>query len=66
MVEVLASVFTPARSLAVDHPTLSEAGQWSRKMGNSQGVLIPKPILAPVGLEGTADDAAKPTLSSLL
>ena len=26
-----------------------------RKMGNSQGVLIPKPILAQVGLEGTAD-----------
>lgn len=26
-----------------------------RKMGNSQGVLIPKPILAPLGLEGTAD-----------
>lgn len=26
-----------------------------RKMGNSQGVLIPKPILAEVGLEGTAD-----------
>ncbi len=25
-----------------------------RKMGNSQGVLIPKPILAQVGLEGTA------------
>jgi len=24
-------------------------------MGNSQRVLIPKPILAPVGLEGTAD-----------
>jgi len=24
-------------------------------MGNSQGVLIPKPILARVGLEGTAD-----------
>lgn len=24
-------------------------------MGNSQGVLIPKPILAQVGLEGTAD-----------
>lgn len=23
-----------------------------RKMGNSQGVLIPKPILAQVGLEG--------------
>lgn len=27
----------------------------SRKMGNSQGVLIPKPILAQVGLEGAAD-----------
>lgn len=26
-----------------------------RKMGNSQGVLIPKPILAEVGLEGAAD-----------
>jgi len=26
-----------------------------RKMGNSQGVLIPKPILAQVGLEGIAD-----------
>jgi len=26
-----------------------------RKMGNSQGVLIPKPILAQVGLAGTAD-----------
>ncbi len=26
-----------------------------RKMGNSQGVLIPKPILAEVGLEGSAD-----------
>ncbi len=26
-----------------------------RKMGNSQGVLIPKLILAQVGLEGTAD-----------
>lgn len=26
-----------------------------RKMGNSQGVLIPKPILAQVGLQGTAD-----------
>ncbi len=26
-----------------------------RKMGNSQGVLIPKPILAQVGLERTAD-----------
>lgn len=26
-----------------------------RKMGNSQGVLIPKPILARLGLEGTAD-----------
>jgi len=26
-----------------------------RKMGNSQGVLIPNPILAQVGLEGTAD-----------
>jgi antitoxin MazE len=26
-----------------------------RKMGNSRGVLIPKPILAQVGLEGTAD-----------
>lgn len=24
-------------------------------MGNSQGVLIPKPILTQVGLEGTAD-----------
>ena len=26
-----------------------------RRMGNSQGVLIPKPILAQVGLDGTAD-----------
>ena len=26
-----------------------------RKMGNSRGVLIPKPILAQLGLEGTAD-----------
>lgn len=26
-----------------------------RKMGNSQGVLIPKPILAQLGLKGTAD-----------
>jgi antitoxin MazE len=26
-----------------------------RKMGNSQGVLIPKPILAQVGLQGKAD-----------
>lgn len=26
-----------------------------RKMGNSQGVLIPKPILAQLGLQGTAD-----------
>ena len=26
-----------------------------RKMGNSQGVLIPKPILAQVGLEDRAD-----------
>jgi antitoxin MazE len=26
-----------------------------RKMGNSQGILIPKPILAQVGLEGVAD-----------
>ena len=26
-----------------------------RKFGNSQGVLIPKPILAQLGLEGTAD-----------
>ena len=26
-----------------------------RKMGNSQGVLIPKPILAQVGLERVAD-----------
>lgn len=26
-----------------------------RKMGNSQGVLIPKPILAQLGLEKTAD-----------
>lgn len=26
-----------------------------RKMGNSQGVLIPKPILAQVGLEEIAD-----------
>lgn len=26
-----------------------------RKMGNSQGVLIPKPVLAQVGLEGEAD-----------
>jgi antitoxin component of MazEF toxin-antitoxin module len=55
MVEGPASVFTPARSLAVDHPTLREAGQWSRKMGNSQRVLISKPILGRAGLEGTAD-----------
>ena len=26
-----------------------------RKMGNSQGILIPKPILAQIGLEGSAD-----------
>lgn len=26
-----------------------------RKMGNSQGVVIPKPILAQVGLVGTVD-----------
>lgn len=26
-----------------------------RKMGNSQGVLIPKPLLLQVGLEGSAD-----------
>ena len=26
-----------------------------RKTGNSRGVLIPKPILAQLGLEGTAD-----------
>jgi antitoxin MazE len=26
-----------------------------RKMGNSQGVLIPEPILAQLGLEGAAD-----------
>lgn len=26
-----------------------------RKMGNSQGILIPKPILAQVGLQGSAD-----------
>ncbi|MDP3617479.1 MAG: AbrB/MazE/SpoVT family DNA-binding domain-containing protein [Rhodoferax sp.] len=26
-----------------------------RKMGNSQGILIPKPILSQVGLEGVAD-----------
>lgn len=26
-----------------------------RKMGNSQGILIPKPILTQLGLEGTAD-----------
>lgn len=26
-----------------------------RKMGNSQGVLIPKPVLAQVGLGGSAD-----------
>jgi antitoxin MazE len=26
-----------------------------RKMGNSQGVLIPKPILAQLGLEGAVD-----------
>jgi antitoxin MazE len=26
-----------------------------RKMGDSQGVLIPKPILAQVGLDGAAD-----------
>jgi antitoxin MazE len=30
-----------------------------RKMGNSQGVLIPKPILAQVGLEGTSDLQAR-------
>ena len=29
------------------------------KVGNSQGVLIPKPILAQVGLEGTADLQAR-------
>ena len=48
-------VFAPARSLAVDHPMLSEAGQWNREMGGSQRVLISRPILAPAGLEGTAD-----------
>jgi antitoxin MazE len=26
-----------------------------RKMGNSQGILIPKPILAQIGLESMAD-----------
>ena len=26
-----------------------------RKMGNSQGILIPKPILSQIGLEGMAD-----------
>ncbi len=26
-----------------------------RRMGNSQGILIPKPILAQLGLEGRAD-----------
>jgi len=26
-----------------------------RKMENSQGVLIPKPVLAEIGLDGTAD-----------
>ena len=26
-----------------------------RKMGNSQGILIPKPILSHIGLDGTAD-----------
>ena len=26
-----------------------------RKMGNSQGVLIPKPVLLQLGLKGTAD-----------
>jgi antitoxin MazE len=26
-----------------------------RKMGNSQGIVIPKPILAQLGLEGSAD-----------
>ena len=26
-----------------------------RKMGNSQGVLIPKPLLAQLGLQGVAD-----------
>jgi antitoxin MazE len=26
-----------------------------RRMGNSQGILIPKPILAQLGLEGKAD-----------
>lgn len=26
-----------------------------RKMGNSQGVLLPKPVLAQLGLEGAAD-----------
>jgi len=26
-----------------------------RKMGNSQGLLIPKPILAQLGLDGTVD-----------
>jgi antitoxin MazE len=28
-----------------------------RKMGNSQGVLIPKPVLAQLGLEGEAEMA---------
>jgi antitoxin MazE len=26
-----------------------------RKMGNSQGIVIPKPVLAQLGLEATAD-----------
>jgi antitoxin MazE len=26
-----------------------------RKMGNSQGIVIPKPVLAQLGLESTAD-----------
>ena len=30
-----------------------------RKMGNSQGVLIPKPILAQIGLEERADQQVR-------
>ncbi|AKM33293.1 antitoxin (plasmid) [Pandoraea faecigallinarum] len=30
-----------------------------RRMGNSQGVLIPKPILAQLGLEGEVDIAVE-------
>lgn len=39
--------------LTIQHERIMEVA--IRKMGNSQGVLIPKPILAQVGLEGTAD-----------